>query len=233
MDDNKSTGKIVHCFNKGVLGIDLFNNNSDRWRFLRILRYKNHEGSIRRWHQHVDSLVDGAAMPWPSEWPEQNRLVHIAGYTLMDNHYHLILQEVAEDGISRFMKKLSNSYIAYLRTKYNRDKRLFRGSYKSKVVTGDNQLRKLFVYILIKNNFELYPGGSQNAIDEFYSAFDHSCWYDYSALKGLTGGRRDDTVTDTLFFEYFQDIESFKKFAEEQMNNYRTFLDEIDGIIIE
>jgi len=216
-----------------VLGIDIFNNDSDRWRFLRILRYKNHNDSIRRWHNDIDGIADGACMPWPEDWSKQDRLVHIGGYILMDNHYHLILQEVAEDGIPKFMKKLSNSYISYLQTKYDRDKRLFSGPYESKVVTGGNQLRKLFVYVLIKNNFERYPGGLQNAIDEYMSAFDHACWYDYSALKGLTGGRVDDIVTDDLFFEYFDDVEEFKQFAHDQMKNYRTFLSEIDNITLE
>ncbi|PSO45641.1 MAG: hypothetical protein BRC25_01515 [Parcubacteria group bacterium SW_6_46_9] len=89
------------------------------------------------------------------------------------------------------------------------------------------------MYVLIKNNFEQYSGGLDNAIDEYMSAFDHACWYDYSALKGLTGGRVDDIVTDDLFFEYFSNVEAFKQFAHEQMKNYQAFLAELDEITLE
>jgi len=216
-----------------VLEIDIFNNNSDYRRFLQILRYKNHAGRIRKWNRTIKPLINKTRMPWPDEWPKQDKLVDFGAYILMDNHYHLILQEVAEDGIPRFMKKLSNSYIAYLQTKYDRDKRLFSGRYESKVVTSDNQLRKLFVYVLIKNAFERYPGGLHKAMSNFQSAFSYARQYDYSALGGLVGERQDDIVTSELFSQYFESADTFKQFADKQINNYQAFLAEIDKITLE
>jgi len=232
MSKSNGTGQIRHCINRGVLGIDIFNNKSDRWRFLQILRYKNHAGRIRRWSQTVKPIAKKAKMPWPNEWPEQDRLVNIAGYILMDNHYHLILQELAEDGIPRFMQKLSNSYIAYLQTKYDRDERLFKGRYQSVQVSSDNQLRKLFVYVLIKNAFELNEG-LPRSIRKFDKAYKNARQYNFSALAGLIGNRENDIVTTELFSQFFTNSSEFKIFAKQQMNRYQAFLANIDKLTLE
>ena len=157
------TNTIVHAYNHGVLKNEVFFSEEDKWRFVRTLRYKNHPASIKNWHNDVRSEVDGKTMPWPDDWPKEDPLVHIHGYTLMDNHYHLILQEAQEGGLARFMQKLANSYVEYIRRKYERDEQLFSGSYERKIVSSDDYLQMLFVYVLVKNPFERFSGGIESA----------------------------------------------------------------------
>jgi len=234
LDDNKLGDSIQHCLNRGVLKINIFNNKSDWWRFLEILRYKNHAFSRKRWHSTINSLVSGTRMPWPQdEWGKQEPLVNVSAYILMDNHYHLILEEVSDGGISEFVRKLANSYISYLRYKYDRDKRLFKGDYTSKEVRSDNQLRKLFVYVLVKNAFERYPDGLRAAINDFDNAYRQAVQYQFSALGGLINDRRDDVVSPKLFSHLFRSPQEFKAFARDQMNRYGAFLSEIDNITLE
>jgi hypothetical protein len=225
-------GAVLHCFNRGVLGTDIFNNESDRWRFLEILRYKNHDGSIHRWHNTVGRLVEGSDMPWPNNWPSQNRLVSVEGYILMDNHFHLILKEIRDGGIAEFMRKLANSYISYLQNKYDRQERLFRGGYQAVRVLNDNQLRQLFVYILVKNNFDRLDVPIEEAANNFHTSFDTAQKYPFSSLSSIFSNEPDSITNNELFNELFQSPQGFKDFAKEQMDQYSVFINEIDETLI-
>ena len=40
----------------------------------------------------------------PKIWPERKPLVKILSFSLLENHYHLFLKEIKENGISLFTK---------------------------------------------------------------------------------------------------------------------------------
>ncbi len=72
--------------------------------------------------------------------------VRILAYCLMGNHYHLLLNTPGP-GLSEGMKHLSGSYTRY----FNRDQRvdgaLFRGRFKSIVISADDYLVEVSRYI--------------------------------------------------------------------------------------
>lgn len=225
---------ILHALNRGILKRDIFfNDSTDWWRFLEILRYKNHDAKIRYWHEHIQSVADGHRMPWPDDWGQQDPLVRVGGYILMNNHYHVILQEIRTDGIARFMKKLSNSYTGYVQNKHGWEERLFTSTYKSKRVLSDNQLRKLFVYVLVKNAFERYDGGIPSAVENFDHAFRWARQYTFSSLAEAMGDRKALITNNSLFNNHFSSPQEFKKFAKHQMQRYQAFRREIDDIALE
>jgi hypothetical protein len=225
-------GAILHCFNRGVLGRDIFDNETDRWRFLEIMRYKNHETAIPRWHSKIKQEVEAHHMPWPDDWDSHKPLVSIAGYTLMDNHFHLILEETQEGGIASFMRKLANSYIGYKQAKDDECERLFRGTYQSTRVLFDNDLRLLFVYVLIKNNLERLNGGIEPALDDFDTALQEVRKYPFTSLAGHLEDKEDPIVNNNLFTNLFQTPQGFIDFAKEQMDHYSMFKQEVDESFI-
>ena len=81
----------------------------------------------------------------------------------MDNHYHLLLQELDEDGISEFMKALSNAYTQYFNQKYDRVGALFQGRYKCRKVDEDSY------FTLISKYIHLNPG---NPFEYSYSSIN-------------------------------------------------------------
>ena len=74
-------------------------------------------------------------------------LTAIAAYCLMPNHFHILVHEKVEGGISKFMQKLMTSYTMYINKKYDRTGALFGSSFKAVHVTDDNHLKYLFAYI--------------------------------------------------------------------------------------
>lgn len=176
------------------------------------------------------SCVSGGLV-WPNEWEERVPLVGILSFTLMDNHFHLVLQEIIEGGVAEFMRKLSNSMTGYFNTKYEETGRLFQGPYKARRVDKDNYLQYLAVYIHIKNVFELYPGGLKNALANFNDAFEFACNYQYSSLGAYFSNRHiaAPVINTNMYRETFKSKKEFKEFARNCMDF--VYFDEMSGKI--
>ncbi len=221
-------GDIVHVFNCGNRKQNIVLDKEDKINFLLGLRYLNNKGSIssplarvreflKTPHLRFD-LKSGVRLEWLPMWDKQDALVEILAFTLMDNHLHLVLREIREGGISEFMRKMSNSMTGYFNERHEVTGRLFQGPYKARRVNKDNYMQYLMVYVHIKNVFELYPGGLENAMNNFDDAFEFALKYPYSSL----GGYFSDDVASAQIITGDRDIvlqtmgnkEEFKGFAK-------------------
>lgn len=72
--------------------------------------------------------------------------VNIAGYCLMNNHYHILLQ-TPQANLSRFMRHLDGVYTQQFNRKYNLDGPLFKGRYKSILIENDTHLLQALRYV--------------------------------------------------------------------------------------
>lgn len=68
------------------------------------------------------------------------------GYCLMDNHVHLLIQEL-EDDISTAIKRISSSYVLWYNKKYERCGHLFQERFKSQTVETDSYFLIALRYI--------------------------------------------------------------------------------------
>lgn len=72
--------------------------------------------------------------------------IRIAAYCLMPNHYHILVQ-TPEANLSRSMRHLNGIYTQNFNRRNNYDGTLFRGRYKSILVSADDYLLQLVRYI--------------------------------------------------------------------------------------
>ena len=150
---------FAHCLKRGGRGVPIVKDEKDRWRFLRSLYYLNDVFFDEDWETSSDSQTVGGLFYRPPEWPPQEPLVKIVCFALMPNHLHLLLKETRKNGISTFMKKLGQSMTNHFNLKYKTTGSIFQGAYKGKIINTDEYLRYVAVYIMVKNPFELFPGG--------------------------------------------------------------------------
>jgi len=201
----------VHAMKRGARGMSITKNDKDQRRFLRLLCHMNDRFKDEYWEKNTAEL---GLFERPQSWPEKQPLVKILAWTLMPNHFHLLLRESVEGGISKFMQKLCNSMTTYHNLKYREKGSLFQGAYKGKTVNEDTYLRWLASYIMVKNVFELCPGGLVAAADNFDAAWSWAIEYRFSSFADYAvAGKESPIIEKDILGELFPTPKEFKASA--------------------
>lgn len=136
-----TNGEYYHVFNRGVDKRIIFNNSEQQNFFFKRLKLLNTTDSRkyiankRSRYKEQEIVTDG------------KELVSIVAYCLLPNHYHLLLKQLADNGISQFMQRLGTSYTMFFNQQEKRSGSLFQGKFKAKYLSGDFALPTLSAYI--------------------------------------------------------------------------------------
>ena len=222
-----SIDSFVHVTKRGTRGLPIVKDEADRRRFVRLLYYANDQYRDYFWEANTAGLGNFGR---PPHWPPQEPLVNVLVWSLMPNHFHLVLRELVEGGMAKFMQQLCGSMSMYFNKKYNEIGSIFQGAYKGRTANtrGDEYLRLLAVYVMVKNPFELYPGGLKNAIRNFDKAYAWASEYPFCSLGNYAKRETSPIVDKDIFGETFDTPEKFKRFAKESMLYKLDRLNEIE-----
>ncbi len=207
-----TVGSYVHVVKRGQRKQPITKDIQDQWRFLKILRHFNDQFSSPNWYGDLNPKEPFKRI---SQWSPQRPLVEILAFCLMPNHFHLLLREIREGGISKFMQKIGTGMSNYYNMKYEEVGSLFQGAFKSRTINEDIYLRYVAVYIMVKNPLELYPGGLSKAIEDFDSAYDWAVNYEFASLKDFIGKRHYSIISPGILKNLFKDEAEFKAFAKD------------------
>lgn len=152
------TGEIYHVYNRGVDKRDIFKRKEDYLRFYQSLYLFNSTEPILSM-RHARYTYDDS----------HGKLVHVHAYALLPNHFHLILEQTQDSGISEFMKRISGGYTSHFNETYDRSGSLFQGTYKKVHISDDAQYNYLFAYV----NENHYVHGIPRGGDICYSSSNH------------------------------------------------------------
>ena len=133
------TGELYHVFNRGADKRMIVMDTHDSDRFLIAVNFFSLVepiGSVRDLTPaNVGRLQNG------------KRLVSIIAYCLNPNHFHILLRQEQENGVSEFMKRLGG-YTKYFNDRHSRSGVLFQGRFKSVHVAEEKYYRLLVAYIM-------------------------------------------------------------------------------------
>lgn len=134
-------GNFYHCYSRGIDKCLTFLDDADYGRFVENMYIDNRPTKI--------SPAARRNLLSKDVWklPNKSQLVKIVAYCLMPNHFHLVLEEVTENGISIFMQRLITSYTMYFKTKYKRSGGLFTRPFRAKLINTDRYLHDVTNYI--------------------------------------------------------------------------------------
>lgn len=225
-----SIGSIVHVIKRGSRGMPIVRDERDRFQFSESLFHLN---DTHMDPNRIEALKGCVPFERPQHWPNRDPLVLIRAWTLVPNHFHLLLEEIREGGVAKFMQRLCGSMSVAFNAKYSETGSLFQSSYKSRTVDGDTYLRHLAFYIQVKNVLELYPGGLKKAIDDFDSAWKWALAYPFSSLAAYESGVRSPIVDADLLLSLFPDREASKQEAREMLLLNMQQHDECADLILE
>lgn len=225
-------GSIVHIVKRGTRGSDIVRDAEDRLRFVRMLFLLNDTYSDEKWLRNTAGL---GTFERPSRWPERDPLVRVLAWTLMPNHFHLLLEEIRDKGIAKFMQRLSGSMAKQFNTRYKTSGGLFQSAYKGKTIDTDAYLRTVSFYIQVKNVLELYPGGLAAAMQDFEVAWDLALHYPYSSLPVYALGLGSPIIDQrTALTDMFTNRKRFKEEAKEMLAiHIRTRTEEFESLLLE
>ncbi|NVN97504.1 transposase, partial [Candidatus Nomurabacteria bacterium] len=142
------TGQMYHIYNCGVDKRDIFADKNDIYRFIESIKEFNREDKINSLANLRKSKQNPQIEVSPlSGMDSKEPLVEIIGYCLNPNHFHLILKQSVDSGISKFMQKLLGGYTYYFNSKNTRSGSLFQGLFKSQLIVNENYFNKLIGYV--------------------------------------------------------------------------------------
>ena len=158
-----ATKEFYHVYNRGTDKRDIFLDKEDVWRFLKYFKEINSVDLIGSLYRISFARENKLRSSTP-------KLVNIISYCLNQNHFHLILEPVEEDGIQKFMHRLSTGYTNYFNEKNKRSGCLFQGRYKAKHISSNEYLLHLGVYVNL--NDRVHKGMNQSWLIELpFSSF--------------------------------------------------------------
>ncbi len=180
-----------HCYSRGVDKRTVFENESDYARFKNLMYLCN---SVAPIHRSAVTKLKGREV---YEIERGEPLVAIGAYCLMPNHFHLLLREVQEGGISEFMRKVGIAYAMYFNIKNDRIGNLFVKPFRAKHVSDDEYFKRVAQYIHL-NPAELFESGWKEGrigdlkmLTESIREFKHSSLPEY-----LAPGRPEAAILD-------------------------------------
>ncbi|MBI2450705.1 MAG: transposase [Candidatus Nealsonbacteria bacterium] len=214
------TGEYYHIYNRGVEKRDIFLNTADFFRFIFCLYELNDKNMVVMRDRMEERKIRKKTSIGETHGCYNRRrelLVEIIAFCLMPNHYHLVLRQLVDGGISLFMKKLSNSYTGYFNEKYERKGAgsLFQGCFKGVHVGNDKQLMSLVAYIftnpveLVEKNWKEGGARDPRKTVEFLKNYRWSSYLDYIGITNFSSVTKRDFIT-----EFFGSPEKIKEFVE-------------------
>ena len=207
-------GEYYHIYNRGIDKRIIFKSKYDFERFLMLLYVSNTSESFR-----LDQLINYQHKTFTEilSVDRGDGLVSIGAWCLMTNHFHILVRQEVDGGITKFMRKLSVGYSMYFNIKYERQGSLFGGIFKSKLIgVDDNYMRHLFGYIHL-NPLEIeFPNWKDSLKNPTEKMIGFLMSYRYSSYRDYLGEKRIENVilNNENFPQYFTDTYDFKKFTE-------------------
>jgi putative transposase len=213
------TEEYYHLYNRGIDKREIFKLKRDYERFMMLLYLSNSTDSFK-----LDEILNRQHKTFSEVMvlDKGEPLVSIGAWCLMTNHFHLLVRQEVDGGITKFMKKLGTGYSMFFNIKYQRQGALFGGPFKSKLIgVKDTYMRHLFGYLHL-NPLDIKFSGWEKEIKKssvemknFLESYPYSSYLDYSGVNRL----EKNVLKIENFPNYFEDSKTFKDFIEDYFSN--------------
>ena len=193
---------------------DIFDDEKDYIRFLVSMREFNCVEAIGSLHvlkgtRSLKAFRDRVPSP---------PLVEIICYCLNSNHYHFILKQKVEGGISEFIKRVASGYTSYFNARNNRSGALFQGKFKAVKIRSSDQLIQLSCYI--NGNPEIHK----------LAKAENYIWSSYQDFLGKRNGtmcKKDIVLDEFNNVKEYQELTNYliKELGERKDDEKNYFLE--------
>lgn len=186
-------GEYYHIYNRGNSKQVIFHDTADYERFVSLLYIANSTKNFK---------VDRLSRQDLYIFDRGAQLVAIGAWTLMPNHFHILVTPSMENGVSKFMQKITTAYSMYYNQKYSRTGSLFEGKFKATHVVDDRYLKYLYAYIHLNALKLVDPNWKHNLSKKILQSIAN---YRYSSYQDYVSDKRlfRTIISPVAFPEFF------------------------------
>jgi putative transposase len=177
---------FYHVLNRGVDKRRIVTDDRDRARFMHDLYAFNDKHASLHPHQPDRN----------AEKSKRELLVHIHAFALMPNHYHLLMSELSDGGISLFMQKLNMGYTKYFNERHDRNGTLWQGKYKKILIERDAHFMYIPFYIHLNPLDLVMPEWREGKVKNPRKALAHLRTYRWSSHMDYLGIKNFPSITN-------------------------------------
>lgn len=138
-------GDILHVFNKSIANFKIFNHFSNSQRFINVLDYYN---TINR------PVTFSAFLRTNPDFYQEHLLYHknlslikFISYSIMPDHYHLVIKILGDNILSKYLGDVENSYSRFFNEKFKRKGPLWQSNFKFVRIKTNEQLLHVTRYV--------------------------------------------------------------------------------------
>ena len=221
-------GEHYHVYNRGVDKRNIFLSEKDIERFLQSMEEFNVINPIGSLYQN--SFVKRGGLGCQTAKPAEKsiKLVEFVTYCINPNHYHFILRQVSDGGISEFMKRLGGGYTWFFNNKYNRNGVLFQGKFKAIHIDSNEYLLHLSAYVNL--NYQVH-----NKLGGPTAKLTRTSWNEYMRRKNKNE-KQKDFCEKSIVLGQFNNLLEYQKFAESSLQDIlkkKKNQKEFNGLLLE
>ena len=209
-------GGIYHLILRGIDNNLLFKNIDDHYRGIFCIYEFNHDKRVeirdkRRARMKIKEEVKRVAQKFEKEKARgqrvsadlltdpRDKLVEVLAFCLMPNHVHLLVRQLKNDGITKFMRKLGAGYGRYFNKKYQRKGYVFQNRFKAVCIKNDEQLKIVLTYIHANPASLIEPKWKEKGIRSLAKIIKFLGSYKWSSYQDYIGGENFPSVTGRKF----------------------------------
>lgn len=211
--------EIYHVFNRGLDRKSTFANKRELDRAKNLIKFYRHREIPIRFSKLMQQPEDTRNKILEDLF-KSDKLVDILSYCLMPNHFHFLLKQNSDKGISIFIANFTNAYTKYFNTKNERIGPLFQGIFKAVHIENDEQLMHVSRYIHL------------NPVVSNIIRADELNNYSWSSYPEYIGKSNDEIVKKETVLNMFKSVQEYQKFVEDQID-YGKELEAIKHLILE
>ncbi|MBI2019394.1 transposase [Candidatus Daviesbacteria bacterium] len=212
-------GEIYHVFNRGIDRRTIFTDKKEYERFQKLIKFYRHKDIPIRFSKINQQPVEFREKILEKLYSSE-RALDILSYCIMPNHFHFLLKQTSDKGVSVFISNIVNAYTKYFNTKHERTGPLFEGVFKAVHIETDEQLVHVSRYIHLNPvSSSIIPTGELEDYE----------WSSYPEYLSLT---EEEIAQKDLVLDMFKSIQAYQEFVNNQID-YAKQLDIIKHLIIE
>lgn len=229
--------ELYHVLNRGVDKRTIFLDNGDRARFVHDLFEFNDVAPTQNFYRTAWSTSSGEPMfdlvgrTSRRKASDRECLVDLHGWCIMGNHYHLLLSERVDNGLTKFITKLNVGYAKFFNKKYERKGTLFESRTKRILIANDAHFLHILHYIHL-NPLDFLKGAADwrnGEIENSKRALAHLDGYRWSSYLDYCGNKNfASLITKELFGDFFG---NYKKTISSYLKDME--LESIEDLILE